>query len=190
MNKWDIYGIEVEKNKYDTREESWKLSSYSRKENWIGLSDDVQYFGTANPDKMISIIANHKCKSIKELNDQKKSIGLLEVNDYRLYWDTNSRYIDTKQYGLFEDVEIADFTKYTKETKTKECRIYFRDSAGEHDVQYNEWQMYEYQRKFAANDEAFRYMKQKNLLFVGNMHNYRNIWIGLGMFEYNSLSLF
>lgn len=191
MNKWDIYSIEVEKNKFDTRIESWKLSSYSRKENWLGLSDDITFLGKANPTKMIDIISIQKTDSIKTLNDKKKSIGLIDIKKYRLYWDSNKRYINTSQYGMFEDVEIADFTKYTKETKQKESRIYFMDSKGEHDLQYNEWQIYEFQRKFnKSTDDAFRFMQNKNLLLVGNMHNYRNNWIGLGMFEYKNLLLF
>jgi hypothetical protein len=189
MNKWDIYEIIVEKNKYDTRNESWKLSSYARKESWMGLSKDVVYLGKANPEKMISIIANYKTSSLKELNANKKSIGLIDIKEYRLYWEKNKRHIDSRQYGLFEDVEIADFTKYTKESKDKEARIYFRDTKGEHDLQYNEWQVYEFQRRFKATDEAFRFMKNKNLLFVGNMHNYRTAWIALGMFEYNCCSI-
>jgi hypothetical protein len=190
MNKWDIYEIHVERNKYDTRSESWKLSSYARKEGWAGLNSDVKYLGVFHPDKIGSIIAKYSTPSIKELNTEKKSIGLIQLKEYRLYWTTNSRYIDSKQYGLFEDVEIADFTKYTKESKDKESRIYFKDNKDEHDLQYNEWQIYEYQRKFNASIEAFRFMKNKNLLMIGNMHNHRNIWIGLGLFEYNSISLF
>ncbi|MEI7513710.1 MAG: hypothetical protein WCJ74_03770 [bacterium] len=153
-------------------------------------SIDVKLLGTFHPDKIGSIISKFASPSIKELNTDKKSIGLIDIKEYRLYWDTNKRYIDSTQYGLFEDVELADFTKYTKSTKDKEARIYFRDTKGEHDLQYNEWQIYEYQRKFSASLEAFRFMKNKNLLMIGNMHNHRNIWIGLGMFEYNSLSLF
>jgi hypothetical protein len=190
MNKWDIYEILVERNKYDTRNESWKLSSYARKEGWAGLNNDVKYLGIFHPDKIGSIIAKYSSQSIKELNSNKKSIGLIQLKEYKFYWQKNNRYVDSKQYGLFEDVELADFTKYTKETKDKEARIYFRDKIGEHDLQFNEWQLYEYQRKFTASQEAFRFMKNKNLLMIGNMHNHRNIWIGLGMFEYNSVNLF
>lgn len=190
MNKWDIYDIKIERNKYDSRPESWKLSSYARKENWIGLSKDISYLGKANPNKVINLISKYRISSIKELNINKSSIGLIELSEYRLYWKANNRYIDSNQYGLFEDVEIADFTKYTKDSKIKEARIYFKDKQGEHDLQYNEWQIYEYQRKYKADEDAFRFMKNKNLLFVGNMHNHRNIWIGLGIFEFTSLTLF
>ena len=182
MNKWEKYEITVEKNKYDTRSESWKLSSYARKENWIGLDNDVAFKGKINPLHFTETLFNFTTKSIKALNERKRSIGLVNLLDYKLYWDINDRFINTNQIGMFDDVELADFTKYTKETKRKEARIYFRDAAGEHDIQYNEWQVYEFQRKFNATPDAFRFMKNKNILLVGNMHNYRNIWIGLGMF--------
>jgi len=190
MNKWDVYEIEVERNKYDTRSESWKLSSYARKENWVGLDKDVKPLYKADPKDTINLITQFKCVSIKQLNNLKKSIGLIQLLEHRIYWKPNNRFLETKEYGLFGDVEIADFTKYTKETKNKEARIFFRDKDGEHDIQYNEWQVYEYQRKFKASDEAFRFIKSSNLLLVGNMHNYRNTWIGLGMFKSYSYNLF
>jgi hypothetical protein len=183
MNKWDHFEIEIERNKYDSRSESWKLSTYSRKENWIGLSEDVTYLGKVKPDFILNRLTHYAFPSIKTLNAIKKSIGIVELHDYKIYWNTNERLINTGQLGLFEDVEIADFTKYTKESKNKEARIYFRDANGEHDIQYNEWQVYEYQRKFSATEEAFRFMHNKNYLLVGNMHNYRNTWIGLGLFQ-------
>lgn len=190
MNKWDTYEIEVERNKYDTRIESWKLSSYSRKEQWVGLDKDAKYLYKADPGSIVNTISCLCKDSLKELNENKQSIGIIRVKDYRVYWNSNDRYIDTNQLGLFEDVEIADFTKYTKETKGKEARIYFKDTAGEHDLQYNEWQVYEYQRKFNASEEAFRYMKNQNMLLVGNMHNYRNIWIGLSLYKSYQYNLF
>lgn len=189
MNKWDIYEINVEKNKYDSRNESWKLSTYARKENWMGLGEDVRYLGTCNPQKIVDMIASQKVPSLKHLNRNKMSIGLVDLKEYRMYWEENKRYINTTQYGMFEDVSLADFTKYTKHTKEKESRIYFRDADGEHDLQYNEWQIYEFQRKFNATTEAFRHMKNKNMLLVGNMHNYRNVWIGLSLFQHQNYIL-
>lgn len=190
MNKWDVYEIQVERNKYDTRNESWKLSSYSRKENWVGLAEDAKFLYKANKGSIINSISYYCKESLKDLNENKYSIGLIKIKNYRIYWDTNGRYIDNKQLGIFEDVEIEDFTKYTKDTKDKEARIYFKDRLGEHDLQYNEWQVYEYQRKFKATEGAFRFMKDQNMLLVGNMHNHRNVWIGLSLFKAYSYNLF
>lgn len=190
MNKWDLYEIEVEKNKYDTRQESWKLSSYARKDGWMGLNKDVRFVGKMNPEKVIHVIAKYITNSIQQLNVEKKSIGIIPTDKYKLYWDVNDRFINNNQLGLFEDVELADFTKYTKETKGKEARIYFKDAGGEHDLQFNEWQLYEFQRKYNATADAFRFMQNKNMLLVGNMHNFRNVWIGLGLFKQTYYTLF
>ena len=45
MDKWGIYELEVERNKRDSRTESWKLSSYSRKDGWTGFTKDVKKIG-------------------------------------------------------------------------------------------------------------------------------------------------
>jgi len=79
MNKWDVYEISVERNKYDTRSESWKLSTYARKENWVGLEKDVTPLYKADPKDMVNIISRYRINSIKELNEQKKSIGLIQL---------------------------------------------------------------------------------------------------------------
>lgn len=192
MNKWDIYEINVERNPQDKRNESWKLSSYAKRENWVGLDESVKFMGKCNPQSIFEYLKLFPIRSIKELNDNKESVGFVGLKEYNVFWDINDRFIDTTQVGMFEDVEIADFTKYTKETKRKEARISFRDKHGEHNIQYNEWGVYEYQRKFNANNGAFRFLNNMDLLLVGNMHNHRNVWIGLSMFKsrVNQLSIF
>jgi len=190
MYKWDIFEISIERNLRDSRAESWKLSSYARKEDWIGLKDDVRFIRKADKVKLLQTLLPLRVNSIAELNRRKVSIGLIPIKDYRIYWNTNGRYINSSQYGMFEDVQIAGYTGYTKESKTKECRIYFRDIEGEHDIQFNEWQVYEYQRKYGAKEDAFRFYKESDLLLVGNMHNHRNVWIGLTMFKSYIINLF
>jgi hypothetical protein len=94
-------------------------------------------------------------------------------------------------------VEVADFCKYTKDTKERESRIAFVDGDGKHDLQLNDWQYYEYQRKFGAKPDAFRYVNDQKgkLILMGNMFQYRSRWIALGVFNpdiksINSLNLF
>lgn len=181
MDKWGLYEITVEKNKLDTRTESWKLATNSRFEQWNGAQKDIKFVQFVKPDYIVNILAQRQTQSIKHLNSNKFSIGVLTVSEYRLYWAINKRY-KTSSYGLFEDVELAEFTNFTKDTKSKEARIYFKDATGEHDLQYNEWQIYEFQRKFKASDEAFKNLNNKNLLLVGNMHSYRNNWLALSLF--------
>lgn len=188
MEKWGIYELDVEKNKRDSREESWKISSYSRKEEWNGYEADIKRIGTANKQYVVSCLAYYVDHSISELNRKRKSIGVLDVgSEYNLKWDTNARFVTSNQIGLFQDVEIdlAPHAKFTKATKEKECRLVFNDADGKHNIQYNEWGIYEFQRKFGAKKDAFRYLngKENQYLLIGNMHNYRNTWIALSIFD-------
>lgn len=191
MKRWGIYEIEIEKNKRDSRFESWKLSTYTKYENFIGFEKELIYLGDANKDYILSKMIANISPSISDLNKNKKSIGVIYTNEFNAFWDVNNRFINTRQYGLFEDVEIADFCKYTKESKEKECRIIFNDKDGKHNLQLNNWQYYEFQRKFGATNEAFRFInnKKNNLIVVGNMYQYRNTWIGLEAFNLPEVKL-
>lgn len=188
MKRWSTYEIEVEKNKRDSRAESWKLSSYTRFENFIGFEKDIVYLGDANKDDIINKAMQCCSPSISKLNEQRKSIGFIATKSINAHWQANERFINTKQMGLFEDVEIADFTKYTKETKEKQSRIYFSDGDGSHNLQLNDWQYYEYQRKFGAKPDAFRYINNDKvkLIMIGNLYQYRSKWLALGVFNTKS----
>lgn len=185
MVKWGIYEIEVERNKRDTRTESWKLSSYSRKEEWVNFTDDCILVNTFNKSHLYEYAKRYIYPSISKMNKLRISIGFIESNKIRCKWDSNDKYLDTTQYGLFEDVELSKHTNYTKDTKEKVSRILFNDEDGLHNVQFNEWGIYEYQRKYGAKEEAFRFINTNDpqLILCGNMHNIRSKWIGLGIFE-------
>jgi hypothetical protein len=188
MVKWGIYEVEVEKNKRDSRRESWKLSSYARHENWVNFDKDFKFLGKANntyKTKITKLLQSIIYPSISELNKDRKSIGVLLVDKINPHWDKNDRYINTCQVGMFDDVDLADFTKYTKETKEKQARVIFRDGDGSHNLQLNEWQYTEYQRKFGATKDAFRFINTtgKNLILIGNMLQYQNSWMVLGVFK-------
>lgn len=186
MKKWGIYEVEVERNKRDSRVESWKLSSMTRKNNWANFGEDLKHIGTAKPEKVLPLLLPSVSPSISQLNEDRKSIGLVSIGDqYRFKWQANDKFINTTQIGMFEDVELADFTKYTKHTKDKESRVIFKDGDGKHDLQFNEWGIYEFQRKFGAKPEAFRFLvgKKDQYLLIGNMLQYRRNWIGLSLFN-------
>ena len=187
MNKWEIWQIPIEKNKQDSRNESWKLASYSRKEDFIGLDRDAKKIGFDINRISLECLKKYSYPSISFMNEKRLSVGFIKLNEYNLYWDDNERHIDTKQIGLFEDVEIASFTSYTKETKQKKAMIKFKDADGFHNIQYNNWGIYEYQRKFKADSGAFRFVNGKGVKYIllGNMNGHRNIWIGLEIFKLN-----
>jgi len=187
IDKWGVYEIPIERNKRDSRKESFKLASYSRKEDFIGLDKDVHLKSYVKNkfEFQQQALSKYIYPSISKMNELRISVGLVKADSFKLFWETNKRFINTKQYGMFEDVEISTHTIYTKETKLKESRIMFSDEDGKHNLQFNEWQFYEFQRKAGATKEAFRHHKpsDESYILLGNMNARRNIWIGLGIFE-------
>lgn len=190
MKKWRTYRIEVERNKRDTREESWKLSGNSKYENWTDFGKDVLDIGKMERSIGINAIlkTNQILPSIEFCNNKKVSIGVVPILNYNVYWDLNKRFVSTNQLGLFEDVEdieLADWATFTKVTKEFEARIEFYGNDGKHDLQYNDWGVYEWYRNFKGKypiNDAFRFLKNKKYALVGNMHHHRNNWIVLDLY--------
>lgn len=185
FKRWHKYIIQVEKNNRDTRKESWKLSSMTRIDNFIGIEKDIILVGKVNKENIISMFHHIVSPSISRLNEDRKSIGVIKTNQLKPYWDVNKNFVNTAQYNLFEDVSCIETSVFTKDQYLKESRILFNDLDGSHDLQLNDWQYYEYQRKFGAKKDAFRYINsdKENYVLIGNMYQYRNIWLGLGVYD-------
>lgn len=188
FKRWHKYIIDVERNSRDTRKESWKLSSMTRTDNFIGLEKEIICIGKVNKYYIISMFQKIVSPSISKLNEERKSIGVIKTNQLKPYWDVNKNFVNTTQYNLFEDVSCIETSIFTKDQYLKESRISFNDLDGSHDLQLNDWQYYEYQRKFGAKKDAFRYINNQidNFILIGNMYQYRNIWLGLGVYEYQN----
>ena len=150
FKRWRKYIIDVEKNNRDTRNESWKLSSMTRTDNFIGIEKDIILIGKVNKENIISMFNTIISPSISKLNENRKSIGVIRTNILKPYWDVNKNFVNTTQYNLFEDVSCIETSIFTKDQYLKESRISFNDLDGSHDLQLNDWQYYEYQRKFGA----------------------------------------
>jgi hypothetical protein len=185
FKRWYKYIIDVERNNRDTRKESWKLSSMTRTDNFIGLEKEIICIGKVNKDFIISMFQEIVSPSISKLNEERKSIGVIKTNQLKPYWDVNKNFVNTSQFNMFEDVQCIETSLYTKDQYLKESRISFNDLDGIHNLQLNDWQYYEFQRKFGAKKEAFRYISKDkdNYILIGNMYQHRNIWIGLGVHE-------
>ena len=163
----------------------------TRTDNFIGLEKEIICIGKVNKDFIISMFQKIVSPSISKLNEQRKSIGVIKTNQLKPYWDVNKNFVNTSQFNMFEDVQCIETSLYTKDQYLKESRISFNDLDGVHNLQLNDWQYYEFQRKFGANKDAFRHItKDKdNYILIGNMYQHRNIWIGLGVHECKNKSL-
>lgn len=181
FNSGFVYDLEVQKRKTDTRARSYEL---------VGAYDNKPKYKRLNPfnyDTVAKYLTTNISQSISDLNRRKDSIGIIPISDFRLDWEYCDRYVNTCQIGMFQDVELADFTKYTKESRQKEARLSFKDADGYHNIQFNEWGIYEYGRKFGNDEDAFRFTKNKNHVLVGNMLQFQNNWMALKFLSINSV---
>lgn len=188
ISKWHIYELDIERNKKDSRKESWRIASNSRHEHFNGFNNDIVCKGKIKPEgerKIIQFLRSQVSPSISYLNDHRKSIGVLDVRNFNPTWQPNSRFNNVNQIGLFEDACINEYDPYTKDSKEMVARILFKDLDGTHDLQLNEWQYFEYARNHGYNPAAFRYLKpnNSNLLLLGNMLQYQSNWMVLSVFE-------
>lgn len=179
VKTWGRYQIEVERNKRDSRPESWKLSSNTRHEGFIGFEKDCIYLGDANKNQIMAKAM--LSPSISRLNEERKSIGFIVSDAVNAKWYPSGRFVNGSQQSLFEDVELPEYASFTKEGSEYESRITFKDGDGLRNLQLNDWQYYEYRRKYGATKEAFRFVNNRGpmLLMLGNMHNHRNTWMVL-----------
>lgn len=188
LSKWDIVTLYVERNKRDSRNESWKISSGSRHENFIGFENDIQYNGKANHVQRKNIIAflnQNASPSLSELNKNRKSIGIIKADSVHASWAENSRYKNENQITLFEDVESKNYyDRYTKDSKEKISRIAFKDGDGLHDLQLNEWHYFEGGRKLGFTKDIFKnlHTNTSKILLLGNMLQYQTSWMVLSVF--------
>lgn len=188
LRMWERYSVPVEKNKLDSRKESYKLASYTKYENWVGLDKDVIFLGKYTRDQITKTIFRSllTSESIPDLNKARKSIAIIKADNVNFSWEVNDRYINTNQFGLFEDVGLAGYTKFTKDTRELEARVSFMNNGNIHNLQVNEWGVYEFYRKFHGVypiNEAFKNWSKASYLLIGNLHSIRNVWVVLNYFK-------
>lgn len=187
LQRWNTYKIRVEKNKQDSRNESWKLCGYSKQEQWKNWNQDVQFYKRLNESQKNYLkqqMIKNTLPAISVMNKNRQSIGFIEVDKVRARWEVNESYFNPNQLLLFSDIEEESISQFTKANKQFHSRIKFMDLDGQHDLLLNNWQYYEYQRKFGHNPEAFRNINnnKKQILMLGNLFQYRNTWLVLDSF--------
>lgn len=188
LKRWDTYKLKVEKNNQDSRAESWKLCGYSKHDQWKNWHDDVQFLRRIKESEkqyLKNLMIKQCSPAISVLNNKRLSIGFIKTPSVKARWDVNETYYNPNQLSLFEDVQEQTVSSYTKKSQQFYSRIHFRDEDGSHDLLLNNWQYYEYQRKFGHNTEAFRNINNgsEQLLILGNLFQYRSTWIVLEAFN-------
>jgi hypothetical protein len=182
-----VASLSVERNPKDCRVESWKLRDYDR--SIMEATNDEVSMGTVR-----KWLRNLQVDSIKELNNARKSLGVLEVNgEPQPYFQRRDEVRDPAQMELFRFADIDP--RFGAEALDIAPRLRFFDKAGHpHDLQVREWGAYEWVRKHRGDAvqlwKNYRlYDGRPTLLLIGNMNNQRTSWLIINMFKEEQATL-
>ena len=185
----------AEKNKRDPRPASWKMPEDCLHGEWSVRHDKVAYGTPLNDQAKMTVIQsmmNNVSSAISQLNQARESIGFVVVDNYKIVGEPNEKYINSNQCGMFEDVELAGYTKYTKDLRETVYRVHFFDMDGFHNLAFNRWDIYETARKTNASEAISRFQKKgPHILMLGNLLQQQTVWSVLGIWSIpQQLSMF
>lgn len=175
MRKNHIYSIEVEPMTCK-RENSYKPIN-------------INQVGCMNREEVNQILNNLKTTSIKYMNDNKLSMGIINIPEKTIRIETNKSYIEDSQFDLFENTQYSKLKSienksYSSKIK-KDIRIKFLSEdtmQGYRDLSYNEYHFFIGLEKNGSIPNYYNSNKY-NKMIVGNLRNHRNVFIGLCMFK-------
>lgn len=175
MRKHGVYIMEVEQMTCK-RENSYKPIRFKQ----VGLLDKLE---------TQEILNNIEVTTINSLNENKLSMGVINIKNKVIRVETNENYINDTQYDLFEDTEYSIETSLDKKSYSnkikKDIRVKFptnETQQGYRDLSYNEHHFFV---GLERNGSIPSYYNKQvyDKMIVGNLRNHRSTFIGLCMFK-------
>jgi len=176
LKRWNIVELPVERDKQDSRPESWKIQG-SRSE-WDTLDTKIKKIGELTPKEGFKLVSKKIDSSIRQLNEQRRSLGILRPNIQKCYFRKNETYDSTKQEKLFGGFtpNIKNQYPYTPYVRYRcsECK-----AVRYHDQQVLEWGFYEGMRRnpddidIIWENSGMNSRDWNHLFFVGNQRHQR-----------------
>jgi hypothetical protein len=186
LRRWDVIKVEVERNKSDTRQESWKI--VQSRDNWDYLENSVTKAGRVKKaSAKREIITKNVTSCVAELNNNHISLGLIKPEViHRAYFGKNAHYGKPVQMALFS-THAKQWAKvksdYPREPRIRYTCSNCQTKQGFHDSVILEWGFYEWMRKNPDNIEQIwenaRFFDDDYdvYFFVGNQQNQRTSYI-------------
>jgi hypothetical protein len=175
MYKHNVYEIEVEEMTC-RRENSFKPIS-------------IKHLYKIDQLKTNEILNSINLTTISELNNNKLSMGIIDVSNKQIVVETNLNYVNDTQCDLFSGTEHSiekslDNKSYSNMVK-KDIRIKFQTNEtqqGFRDLSYNENHFFVGLEKNGSLPKFYQ-KDEWNRMIVGNLRNHRSTFIGLCLFK-------
>lgn len=176
LTRWNIVKVPVERDKQDSRCESWKIQGSKRE--WEHLHEKIEVVGQLSKSKRHDLVAGLIDTCVLDINDEHRSLGIIKPVIEKCYFKEEPNYDPTTQQELF-----GGFKPTTKKQYPEYPRIRYRCSdckaKTHHDQQVLEWGFYEWMRKNPNNIEQvwenvrIHSEDREKYFFVGNQRNQR-----------------
>lgn len=183
FKRWQVVkDLPVRRNNKDNRPESWRLDICIEKlKNYKRVNypqkrrkDLIREFSTSN--------------SVNELNEQRKSLALVKINNTQGYFESqNKKTVNVRQFCLFDDYNTDE--AFGKTNFKVLPRIKWTGEKGcKHDYMFNSWDAYMHQinlaNKYGIDNlwDAVRLKEQNKYALIGNMNRFRSTWLIISLF--------
>lgn len=180
LKRWNIVNVPVERDPRDSRSESWKIRG--SKSEWSRLGEKVEVVDKLRPKKRLNLIANLVDDCVKDINEAKRSLGIVKPTIEKCYFCPEEDFDPSLQATLF-----GTPLPTTKKQYYEYPRIKYRCSVCKtkrpHDQTVLEWGFYEWMRKHPENHEQVWENAQifsprhDCFFFVGNMRDKRTAFL-------------
>lgn len=138
LKTWNIVNIEVERNREDSRKESWKIAG--SKKDWDYLDSKIKVIGTLGRDDRIDFLRKLPTDRTENLLSEKRSLGLVkpEITGFGLKETGIIPSIQTTLTGIkLKSKKDFPYKPYIQYRCLPECSC-----KNPHDQQLLEWGVY------------------------------------------------
>lgn len=182
LKRWNIIQVEVDRDKRDTRNESWKI--IGSKNEWNNLDEKIKVIGHVKPKDRKNIVVNKINNCVNTINNAKDSLGIVKPIISQVYFGKREYYNPYIQQSLMRSIKGEAPVK-TKENYPEVPRIGYRClnciAKKGHDQQVIDWGFYEWLRKNPdkkeqvwENAKLVNNEKSDIYFLVGNQMVHRN----------------
>lgn len=177
--RWSVNEIPLERNKKDSRRESFQIAGNRSPETHQDINNVIRLRQKEYPKAArAALLAPYTVGSIREANARRLSLAVLHPEHMDMGFDHNPDSPDSPQLALFDsgkpEPQGAKRFAYIP-------RLRFRDEDGEHRLMLRDWGCFEFMRKQgdARRTElpAALHLTPASSLLVGNFNRHRTSWL-------------
>lgn len=175
--RWNTYRVPLERNAKDSRKESWKVRGDRSEGAHERINMAFEEVGHLKPTQRRPALSKYVVESIKEANDRRLSLAILQPKIGDLEFKFNPESPDSPMLKLFD---VGDRPVQGAKRFPYIPRLHFRDEAGPHTLMIRDWGCFEWMRK---NPDRYKELphclnlSEDSSLLIGNFNQHRTSWL-------------